>query len=134
MVWLTDFFTLLLRGAKRQQSESKDRLAGMEDLNKRNRLVNLETGRQAEISRLQAELPSTLESSTDKKKPPTLDPFQRRKCKPTLIHMNENSGEAVEEGEQIVEPEKVPQVVDVEVILKEKNLFDAHDFDLDLDI
>lgn len=121
---------------KRQLADPKDRLAGMEDLNKRNRLVNLETGRQAEISRLQAELPSAIESASDKKKPPTLDPFQRRKCKPTLIHMNDNSEDVMDETATATgNVESSPIIPIVENVKPEtKNLFDAHNFDLDLDI
>ena len=120
--------------AKRQATESKDRLAGMEDLNKRNRQVNLETGRQAEISRMQAELPTA--GNEKGGKAPTLDPFQRRKCKPTIIHMKE--GEEVDGAEQ--EATQPAVVVAVEEAKPETpvatttNLFDAHNFDLDLDI
>lgn len=136
--------------AKRQQSESKDRLAAMEDLNKRNRQVNLETGRQAEISRLQAELPSLAVDSSDamKKKAPTLDPFQRRKCKPTLIHMNDNNEEpepAVEsvkspvsiesvEGDKSKVPGEIATPITATNAKPSTDLFDAHNFDLDLDL
>ncbi len=119
---------------KRQMSESNDRLAVMDGLNRRNRLANLETGRQAEISRLQSELPdatSTSSAHANNKKTPTLDPFQRRKCKPTVIHMNDTETEA--------EAEKLLPIITSEPIAeiskaKTTNLFDAHDFDLDLDI
>lgn len=129
---------------KRQMSESKDRLSGMEDLNRRNRLTNLETGRQAEISRMQSELiPLSADhsSNSDKqKKPPTLDPFQRRKCKPTLIHMN--GSEEQEQADGVIEIKKEEEdkkhvVLESAPETKESqtaNLFDAHNFDLDIDI
>lgn len=126
---------------KRQSSESKDRLAVMEDLNKRNRQVNLETGRQAEISRMQAELPTTTAGGGNgEKKAPTLDPFQRRKCKPTIIHMKEGEEENTEDTVVKSEPMAViaedvtPITTTTESSNDKKNLFDAHNFDLDLDI
>lgn len=126
--------------AKRQSNETKDRLALMEDLNRRNRQVNLETGRQAEISRMQSELPDVLDAN-GKKKAPTLDPFQRRKCKPTIIHMDEHQ-ETETEGQST---ESQDTEANKEVVIEEgatnsksvsgTNLFDAHNnFDLDLDI
>lgn len=123
---------LAMISAKRQQTESsKDRLSVMEDLNRRNRLVNLETGRQAEISRLQPD-------ATSAKKTTTLDPFQRRKCKPTVIHMNEPTEIAVvaaeeEEVKGVETDESEPVVLEVPTS-KTTNLFDAHNFDLDLEI
>ena len=124
---------------KRQPSDSKDRLAAMEDLNKRNRLVNLETGRQAEISRLQAELPLA-GNEKGEKKIQTLDPFQRRKCKPTIIHMKQAEGEGGEGEEKKPEeqsstPDIAPDSPEIpETPSDNKNLFDAHNFDFDLDI
>lgn len=132
--------------AKRQSTESKDRLAVMEDLNKRNRQVNLETGRQAEISRIQAELPTAAAGGGNvEKKVPTLDPFQRRKCKPTIIHMKEGESEEENTEDTVVKSEPVALIAeDVtptptststnESSNDKKNLFDAHNFDLDLDI
>lgn len=129
---------------KRQSSESKDRLSAMEDLNKRNRLVNLETGRHAEISRIQAELPLAGNEKGEKKMQ-TLDPFQRRKCKPTIIHMKEGEGGNPEEpAASIPAPapaaSDTPDAFDADIDIPEaltdnnNNLFDAHNFDLDLDI
>ena len=128
--------------AKRQMSDSRDRLAGMEDLNRRNRLVNLETGRQAEITRMQSEqAPAADNANADKaKKAPTLDPFQRRKCKPTIIHMNEaetEAGELVVAKEAEAEATKEATAVNTAtttITTQTTNLFDAHNFDLDLDI
>lgn len=117
--------------SKRQTTESKDRLAAMEDLNKRNRQVNLETGRQAEITRMQAELP-TVNNGKSENKAPTLDPFQRRKCKPTIIHMKEGEENEVVVEEAVEQP--VNPVVPETSTNDKNNLFDAHNFDLDLDI
>ena len=125
---------------KRQMSDPKDRLAGMEDLNRRNRLVNLETGRQAEITRIQSEMipiSETLAFNSDKqKKAPTLDPFQRRKCKPTIIHMNEKEEEAkkLEEDQQLNAEVSHETVSTVTKESPKTNLFEAHNFDLDIDI
>ena len=131
--------------ARRQLTESKDRIGAMEDLNRRNRQVNLETGRQAEISRIQAELPGqSLDGDAGRNKskaPPTLDPFQRRKCKPTVIHMNEaeESESAKEEATQNPKQEALEESATTTSTTKSStnlnlNLFDVHNFDLDLEI
>ena len=129
---------------KRQANESKDRLGGMEDLNRRNRLTNLETGRQAEITRIQSELtPLSDQSGTNsdkQKKAPTLDPFQRRKCKPTLIHMQDKEGEMeIEEPKEEEKKQTSAQISSssetTDTPVKETaNLFDVHNFDIDIDI
>ena len=49
--------------AKRQMSDSRDRLAGMEDLNRRTVWSTLETGRQAENHRMQSEQAPTIDNS-----------------------------------------------------------------------
>lgn len=113
---------------QQQLQQSTDRLAVMDDLNRRNRLANLETGRQAEINASGG----ASSSSTGA----TLDPFQRRKCKPQIIgDVDEapavgvaKSAEvsvAKEAGRKETTPKKEPSTTD---------LYAAHDFDLELDI
>ena len=149
---------------KRQLTES---VSVMEDLNKRNRLVNLETGRQAEINRMQIELQLLQQaalnenekdgirsnssfSTLNNRKPPTLDPFQRRKCKPTIIHMQEEEMDKSTESLSSFEEAKTTlssDNIDINIIEDESknlenefkikvenDLFKAHDFDLDLEI
>lgn len=122
---------------KRQQSESVDRLAVMQDLNRRNRQANLETGRQAEITRMQTELQATTNSPFSSSTTTTLDPFQRRKCKPSIIDMNSPVEAPITTPAK--EEESIPIIEDVKeaetkVEEKKTDLFDAHNFDLELDI
>lgn len=122
---------------KRQQSESVDRLAVMQDLNRRNRQANLETGRQAEITRMQTELQATTNSPFSTSTTTTLDPFQRRKCKPSIIDMNSPVEAPITTPAK--EEESIPIIEDVKetdskVEAKKTDLFDAHNFDLELDI
>lgn len=111
---------------QQQLQQSTDRLAVMDDLNRRNRLANLETGRQAEINAAGGAGASSSGGAT-------LDPFQRRKCKPQII------GD-VDDGPVVKATPVVVSVVEEKSDLKEKksqettDLYAAHNFDLDLDI
>ena len=123
-----------------QQSRMEDvRLAVMDDLNRRNRAVNLETGRLAELAADSAGAEGTTSAN---------DPFQRRKCKPRIIDEVGGGGEGGEEEDGKGGEGKSSEVEVIETAQKISpkttptapkstptvDLFAAHDFELEIDL
>ncbi len=123
----SDLSALLVKKSQKNRLDD-DRLTVMDDLNRRNRLVNLETGRQAELmSNAGAEAAGA--SST------TLDPFQRRKCKPRIIgDVDEAASETVEALESVEVAKVISQPSTTKPGDTKVDLFAAHDFELDIDL
>lgn len=127
-----------LLARKNQSRLDDDRLAAMDDLNRRNRLANLETGRQAELMHLSANgsVGETGNSATGSSR--TLDPFQRRKCKPRIIGDVDETDNGASEAVEMVEANEVKDSKEAKDAVTStataNDLFAAHDFDLELEL
>ncbi|EPZ35869.1 plus-3-domain-containing protein [Rozella allomycis CSF55] len=105
----------LSRLEKDPDSKRDQRLEALAQVNRRNRLSNQEEIREAE--RKSRQLKKELGANN-------LDPFARRKCKPDFIHHSSPS----------LDPSSLIEESDTQKEEKAKDLFSAHDFDLEIDV
>jgi len=110
---------------ERQKLQDKESL---DAVNRRNRQTNRTTGRAAEIARVGSALGDGTGSANGSA---TLDPFQRRKCKPSIIHMGGDGAETkVAESTVSDSPSSISSSIQ-----PQKSIIDVHQsFDIDLDI